>query len=265
MNNTFDFKRFGKYFRYDVVSAWQNAGINLLVTAALPVGIFAIQQLFSIIFKGYFDDINLGLIAAAYLLSFAFTVVFFPVQHYGRLTDKKAGSDWLMIPASRLEKFISMLLVTCVAVPLVWFITITACDGLLSLVFNTYPQFALTSFTDGIDKLLAEFHSETIDIAINGPYALYLSWCGNILTFTLGAIIFRKNKVVYTILSMFAIGIFISVAAGIIMNGDMNLAPEDISEDRIMRILNWTMYIIYIVEFTLLNLGIFFRIKTLKH
>lgn len=265
MSKIFNFKRFGKYFRYDIVSAWQNAGVTLLAIAAMPLWIFAIQQLFSIVFAGEFAAMPMGLTVTTYILSFLFAIIFFPVQHYGRLTDKKAGSDWLLIPASRFEKFLSMLLLLCVIVPVVWLAVIAACDGALYLIFGTYPEMGIKTITSGLGAVLAEFHSENIDFAVSGPYATYLSWCGNILTFALGAILFRKNKVVLTFLCMMGIGLFITICAGIAFGGDVNISPEDINEDRLMHLLNMTLYILYVVEFALLDLGIFFRIKSLKH
>ena len=64
---------------------------------------------------------------------------------------------------------------------------------------------------------------------------------------------------------MMGIGLFITICAGIAFGGDVNISPEDINEDRLMRLLNMALYILYVVEFALLDLGIFFRIKSLKH
>ena len=64
---------------------------------------------------------------------------------------------------------------------------------------------------------------------------------------------------------MMGIGLLITICAGIAFGGDVNISPEDINEDRLMRLLNMALYIIYVVEFALLDLGIFFRIKSLKH
>ena len=265
MNKIFDFKRFGKYFCFDLVSAWQRSGVTLLAIACLPVWIFAIHQLFGLIFGGQFGSFGIGGIAAAYISSFFFAVIAFPVQNYGHLTDKKAGSDWLMLPVSRLEKFASVLLITCVVVPLVWFAVIVACDGLLSLLFNTYPAMGLPKMMDGLGSVLAEFHSENVSFAVGGPWAIYLSWCADILVFTLGAMYFRKHKVVYTFLSLFALGLLMTMALGILFNGNMHISPEDINEDSLMHTLNAVVYTLYVVEFVVLDLAIFFRIKTLKH
>ena len=161
--------------------------------------------------------------------------------------------------------FISMLLVTCVAVPLVWLGVIVSSDALVTLLSASGDGMGIKVIFGTMSKALAEFHSENVSIGIVGPWATYLSWCGNILTFTLGAIFFRKNKIVLTILSVIGICILLVVAGGIVFGGEMHIEPADINEDSLMRLLNCVIYGLYFVEFTLLNLGIYFRIKTLKH
>ncbi len=265
MNKTFDFKRFGKYFRYDVVSAWQNAGASLLTIAAMPLWLFLIVSLFQIVFTGHFGNFSMAGIGVAYGISLVMTEIFFPVQHYGKLTDRKPGSDWVLLPASRFEKFLSMLLVTCVVVPAVWLAVIASCDGLLTLAFNNYQGMGLVELTSALSKAMAELHSENIDFVLNGPRAIYLSFCASILTFTLGAIFFRKNKIVYTFLSIIAVSIVITIAAGIISGGQMHVDTDYFNEDRLMRAMNALICLIYFVEFAVLDVLIYLRVKTIKH
>ena len=265
MNNTFDLKRFWKYLRYDLVSAVQDSGALLVSIAAMPVWFFVIQQLMSLVFTGEFRTIGSAAIIVAYIVSLTVAVIFFPVQHYGKLTDKKAGSDWVLIPASRFEKFLSILVVCCVAVPIVWFAIIVACDGLLYLVFGTYDSFVLPTIFQSMGSAVAEVHTDNVQLVFNGPVFTYLSWCENILAFTLGAIFFRKNKIVYTFLTMMAIGIACTVITAAIFGGDVHIEPQDINEDSLLRLLNFGLCAIYVVVFALLDLGLYFRVKTIKH
>lgn len=267
MSNVFNFKRFVKYLRHDLVSAWQNAGISVVVIACMPVWFFAIYELFSVVFGHGFADMSVYAGIAAYLVSFVLAIIFLPVQIYGNITDKRPGSNWLLVPASAFEKFLSMLLVLCVALPVSWLAVIALTDVLLPLT-GLYNGPAVSKIFSSLDNLIAQFHSENRDFALGGPYGVYLNWCADILTFALGAIFFRKNKIVYTFLSIMGIGIAISVVAGIFFSNcgfDLNFGPEDINEDSIMRWLNICVYAVYAVEFALLDLGLFFRIKTLKH
>ena len=264
MSNTFNFKRFWKYLRYDLVSAVQDSGTLLVSIAAMPVWFFIVQQLFSVVFSGEFKDISPTAIIFAYVISLTVTVIFFPVQHYGKLTDKKAGSDWILIPASRFEKFLSLILVCCVAAPIAWFAIIAACDGLLSLIFGTYDTFVLPTIFQAMGSAVAEVHTENVNFAFNGPLFTYLSWCENILAFALGAIFFRKNKIVYTLLTMMGIGLVCTIVTAAIFGGDVHIEPEDINEDSLLRLLNFGLCALYVVVFALLDLGLYFRIKTIK-
>ena len=53
MSNIFNFKRFGKYFCYDLRTAWQNAGISVIVISLMPIWYFLLDELFSIVFNGH--------------------------------------------------------------------------------------------------------------------------------------------------------------------------------------------------------------------
>lgn len=267
MSSIFNFKRFTAYLRHDLAGAWRKAGASVISIACLPVWFFVIYQLFCLVFDGKFGYMHYGAGVVAYAVSFILAAVFFPVQIYGKLTDKRQGSNWLLLPASAFEKFLSMLLVLCVALPLVWLALIVASDYLLSLT-NLYDGPAIRKIFDGLGSVLAEIHTENVSLAFGSRYGLYLNWCANILFFALGALLFRKNKIVYTFLSLMGIGILITMAAGLAASvGDfsMHISPEDVTEDSLMHTINGVLYALYVIEFALLDLGIFFRIKSLKH
>ena len=265
MSNIFNFKRFGKYFCYDLRTAWQNAGISVIVISLMPIWFFLLDELFSIVFNGHFTTITQQFVLVAYMMAIFFLFMFFPKQHYGSLTDKQKGSDWLMLPASRLEKFLSMLIVTCVALPVVAMALLAGSDLLLSSVFNQYDVPLVSTMLDWTHKTLAEFHTDNINFAMSGPYALWLNWCESVLVFTLGAIYFKRNKIVFTYLSLLAIGIVVALVVGLCAGGNFDLEPRDFDEDSLMKMLNVGVYALYAVIFAALDLGLYFRIKTLKH
>ncbi|MBQ9310623.1 MAG: hypothetical protein IJ222_07145 [Bacteroidales bacterium] len=265
MSNTFNIKRFAKYLRYDLLSAWQNAGLSVIVIACMPVWLFAIYELYALVFGGGFSAISANAVVAAYVVSFMLATIFFPVQVYGKLTDRRPGSDWLLVPASRFEKFLSMLLVLCAALPLVWLAVIVCSDLLISFT-PLYDGPAIGKAVGGMGAVFAEIHSDNVNLALNAPFAIYLSWCADILFFVLGAIFFRKNKIVHTFLTLMGIGILISLVAGFFASsGLFDIEVRGVNEDAFMRWFNVGVYALYVIEFALLDLGIYFRIKTLKH
>ena len=110
MNNIFDFKRFGNYFAYDLRRAGNNYGISLLVLGLMPVILFIIHLLTMLLRGGnvYTMPGESKIIVLSIVLFV--TAVSAGVKIYGSITDKRTGSDFLMLPASTTEKWLSMVL-----------------------------------------------------------------------------------------------------------------------------------------------------------
>ena len=268
MNSIFDFARFRRYFRYDLAMAGNKAGASILVLMFFPLYSFFFYQLFSYLFAGHMSPMGIGNSITAYIICFCITVISFPMRCYGGITRRGAGSNWVLRPASALEKFLSLLLVTCVVLPVVWLAGMVFSEWLLSVAFPEYISFGLPRIIGKLNALLAEVHADDgTTLAMSTPVALYLSWCENILVFTLGAVFFRKNKVVSTFLAIIVLGVALSVFSVPVMKsiGGMNFVSVSPDSNTIVHYMNVTVYGIYIVVFTLLDLGIYFRIKTIKH
>lgn len=268
MNNVFSFARFRKYFRYDLSMAGNKAGVSILVLMFFPLYSFFFFQLFSFLFTGHMSPMSAGNSVFAYLVCFMISVISIPMRCYGGITRRGEGGNWVLRPASAFEKFLSILLITCVVMPVVWLAGMAFSDWLLSVVFPDYVSFGLPKIIASLEAILAEFHADDgTMLAISVPYSLYLSWCENILVFTLGAIFFRKNKVVCTFLALIALGVALSVFSVPVVKsiGGMNLLPSVPDGNTIVRYINTTVYGLYLLVFAALDLGIFFRIKTIKH
>ena len=107
MEKTFNFNRFGKYFLYDLKSRWSDLGIFFLIFALFPFILYLIYIIFATIAgDGLFnllsgESVN-GPTLMARFITFAIVtglfVILFPARAYGFITEKKAGSDWLMLP-----------------------------------------------------------------------------------------------------------------------------------------------------------------------
>lgn len=266
MSNTFNFKRFWNYLVHDLRSACADSGLTLAIVGAMPIFQYFITQAFSLILQGHTMTMGPAGKITAYAVAIVIAVIFFPVKHYGSLTDKKAGSDWVLLPASRLEKWLSMLLLTCLALPLFLFAELALSDGLLSLIFHgTYGATAIA----GVSGFMGEIWNQLEGLAISWPYALYLSWCENILLFTLGAIFFKKSKTGLTFLSYFLLMMVISMGSIGIMQAigldNMNFDFSDVTEEGLIRTVNIIMYSIYFIWFAVFDFLLYLRIKTLKH
>lgn len=270
MSNTFSIKRFWSYLVHDIRSAVADSGLTLAIIGAMPVFQYFIAQAFSLIFSGHALVMGDWGKIPAYISAFAIALIFFPAKHYGPLTDKKTGSDYLMLPASTLEKWCSMLIVTCLAVPVFLMTELALTDGLLSLVFSgTYGSTAISGIVSVMGKIWSELQTPAGGIAISWPYALFLSWCENVLVFTLGAICFKKSKIGLTFLAYFILMMVITMGAAGIMQAlnisNLQIEFETITEEAVIRTLNLIMYAVYTVWFVVFDLLIYLRVKTLKH
>ena len=266
MSNFFDLRRFGKYLLYDVKTAFADCRASLLVMSLIPVIWFTVTQLVSLVTTGGFAHIDEGIKMPVFVAVVIICVISFPVRHYGQLTDRRRGSDWLMIPASGFEKFLSLLLVCCVLLPLCLSSVYLLCDYLMSFV----PRYGAVTFTLRDAFSLKSMGDSEIVLGVVPVVVGWLNWCENILVFALGALVFKKAKVPYTILSVF--GIIFVLVAGIgllidnhVFESDACNMLEGMTAERFAVIINVLANGLYLLVFTLLNLGLYFRIKAIKH
>ena len=266
MNNIFDIKRFGNYFLYDLRNAKNNYGISLLICGTLPIIVFVFAQLLSLIFQQRFMEMQM--IPKLMQFGIAYTIVLLGAgaKIYGNLTEKRAGSNFLMIPASTLEKWLSMILIVCIVLPVALLALQLGSDALMSLLFpNHYGDRVLElDFLQGVKDGLTEN-----GINIKFELLCFLDWVGSILIFVLGALCFKKSKVGKTILCLFAFSTILSTIAMILVGhvGPTFIGFFDFETTPLEAIdtLNWFLSIYFIVVIGGLMGGIYYRLRTLKH
>jgi hypothetical protein len=187
------------------------------------------------------------------------------VKLYGFVTEKRAGSDFVMLPASTTEKWLSLALIVCIVLPVVLFALLFVSDALMSLVFPlTYGgRLFNQAFANNI---LAEVMDEE-GVSFNLPAVLFCNWCESILVFTLGAICFKKSKVAKTILVLIAASFVLSVGMVAFNINDLSY-PSYIgfsNATEFVSYMNWTASISYAIFIGGLLCAIYFRLRTLKH
>ena len=275
MNNIFDIKRFGNYFLYDLRRAKNNYGLSLLLLGLIPVILFVAYVLLSLIGLLFNSHANgIGMMPDGMKFAAVFTTIFVVIlgagaKIYGFVTEKRAGSDFLMLPASTLEKWLSMVLVVCVVLPVILFALQFVSDGLLALIFpNTYGS-SLASFIDQdfIDGISAGLMEEE-GLYINFPAMMFLSWCQNVLAFTLGAVCFKRGKVGKTILCLFGLGILFSTLM-VLLVGNTSIDTDRFvsffdSPEKAFSAANWLINIFYIIVIGGLLGGLYYRLRTIK-
>lgn len=225
MDNTFKISRFGKYFVYDLKRQWKNIGMLMLIFALFPIIFYMIYMFFAAMFDGGLMKIFIGLEIdgpaggtrfGVFAVMSTIFVMLFPSRAYGEITNKAKGSEWLMLPASRLEKFTSMMLISLVVIPLVYVVVYFLSDAFVCLLDKSCGD-SLMSF-----RINKEIGSSDFVIPANGLWILASSIVGNAIVFLLGGLIFKKWKVVGTVLVLFALQmVFSGLLSAFITNADL--------------------------------------------
>jgi len=292
-NDIFNFRRFGKYFATDFRTCWANYGLSLLTISLLsPLVLYVIIVTINQIMHNTWDGPDIGLRVFAFAVAMICMVVTMPVKCYGKITEKQYGSFWLTLPASRLEKFISMILMTCIIVPVSGALLYLGLDALICAFDHTCGQNLFAGGTELLQRMgeakdvTFNLIDESITIEdatlaqeivrqMNNPW-MYIDeiFCFT-LPFLLGAVFFKNGKTVKTFIALFAISTVTGmICSPIVTNWVMemfNNLNED--PDAILQMFNNKLFknlvLIDTVTDTVTNLalmaGIWFRIKTLKH
>jgi len=225
MNNTFNLNRFGKYFVYDLKRQWKNIGMLMLIFALFPIIFYMLYIFFAALFDGGFMKIFTGIEIdgpagwvrfGVFAVMTTIFVMLFPSRAYGEITDKAKGSEWLMLPASRLEKFTSMMLISLVVIPIVYVVVYFLSDAFVCL-FDKSCGDSLMSF-----RINKEIGSSDFEIPANGFWIMAANIIEYASIFLLGGLIFKKWKVVGTALALFVLGmVFSGLLSAFITNADL--------------------------------------------
>ena len=277
MKDTFNLQRFCKYFKYDLNAACSWYGISMLAVGLMPVVLFVFSIVFSTIFTGQVSPIQAWSKASIFAVVSLVLLISAPSRLYGHLTDRRSGSDWLLVPASSLEKFISMMIVLCIVLPVVFLILFFGSDLLLSAFFPVlYGESITSSIVSGVQQV-SSYVTENDMAVTNAMYLLiWASWVTYVLVFALGAICFKKNKIAKTFLAIIAFSAICSILIGFIVmacnNWNINI-DEDMVEafldsltpEKLQFRINLIMNLFTGIPIVALMAFIFLRIRTLKH
>ena len=276
MNEIFDIRRFGKFLSYELNNAKASCGLSILIMGLLPAILFSFFEIFSFIFTKHFQPLDMEEKKFCFTLCILILAMSIPAKMYGMLTEKKKGSDWLMIPASTFEKFLSMVLIMCIVIPVSFFVLSGCCDWLLSVVFPGYYGDSQT--LNSLDALshFGAFGNDSmglIEPSLAGViWMLVGSLWVNILAFTLGAICFKRGKAGKTILCYFALSILLSTIlvtffghGGSIDSDDFEFFLSNMTAQKAQNLINFVINSLYFVLLGGLLAAIYFRIKTIKH
>ena len=228
MNEVFDIKRLGRLIKYEVINYIPNFFKSLLIFASVIAAVW----IFSLTV-----DFNACPHSRALLVNalFVLAIVLSPFIVYKDMNDRKKGYIYAMIPASTLEKLLSMIVLCVVIVPLLAYAVLTATDLLLWLLSKAgigpflhmefYNPFTAVKLVD--DEYLLPHIYPVFDSII---------YFVNLIAYTIMFnTIFRKNKVLKTILFNMAM----SFASVILTAVVVNMTTPEFWEDTFKGLIEW--------------------------
>ena len=245
---------------YDLKNAKSNYGLSFLIVICMPIIIYILSIIFSMLFNGHWTSPSLPMRVSLSCIACAIICMSFPAQAYGKITDKRAGSEWLMIPASKLEKYLSMILITGIIVPISFVLGYGMVDLILSLVDPTYVG---SLFGIDINSWLAE-NDVPLSFAGRGYWMMFFSISPYMLTFLLGALCFKTKKVSKTILALIVVSIGLMIAS-VSCHFSIDSSFLNRHANNLNLTINAIMDIPLIIEYLILLGAIWFRISTIKH
>jgi len=284
MNKIFDMNRFGRYFATDLKSCIAGYGLSFLLISLMGLIIYIGTVMMGLIVNGTWVGPDLGFRVTTFGICMFVLIVTMPVKCYGKITDRKDGSDWLMIPVSGMEKFLSMVIMTIFIVPVASAGLYLGTDAILCALDSTCGDSMITSrllddflkIAVASDNDMAAFPDMAAFIRqVRNPLLYIDDIIGGCLIFLLGAIVFQKSKSVKTFIAIIvittALGMIVTPVINVVFSNlatTVNESPEALNDMFSLGIFRHVA-IFDTINDTIVNLilltGIYFRIKTLKH
>lgn len=206
MNDIFDWTRFCKVVRKDIMNIWPRAGKLMLLMAAVPVACWLLVTVSSI------DRIMSPESRVPVIFGVIFLFgLFFPSTMYYSCNRPKQGVYFAMLPASHLEKYLSMLLNCFVIAPLMLLVGIVLCDTILTLIpFGPYHKTLFSAlqvveipvgddFPEGVSgHFMLTFVRKIMAFAVLGVLL-------HQMIFIFSNTVFKSHKFIFTVLSLWCI------------------------------------------------------------
>ncbi|MBQ4183992.1 MAG: hypothetical protein II652_03505 [Bacteroidales bacterium] len=273
-NEVFSFKRFWTYFKYDLVQLYRRHAKAALLFAGSGLILYVAWIAGSLVFDHCWSAPSIGARVVVAMLSAA-ALEFYYAYLYGFVTDRRKGSSYLMIPASKTEKFVSILLNALIVVPVAFIAVQLGVDALLCLLDPTMEGTMAGGGYDVVAGLMERLADEEDLLLLRSSMSTafilsLLSFAFNYLYFLLCGMCFRKSKIVGAVAIVIGVTFVLSLCSGLFIGPltewAMNFDFDDVYEAQAFA--RGLLRGMTIVEgFMVLGIGwgIFHRLKTLKH
>jgi hypothetical protein len=278
MNNTFSFNRFKNLLLKDGKMYIRNYGTSLIVFCCLN----AIFWIFNLLFGSSSESaFRFGMLC----LWTGLALMMAPEKVYGKANLSREGVGFAMLPASSLEKFVSMFIYCAIVTPIVVFFGGYLVDTLLSLFpFGGFEKpihlYTINEIVRIIDNSEGVFQNGDMAVPFTDVFpvaairiSLYMGIIQWAAIFMLGNMLFKKRKTGRTFACYLGISYLLSTLFGLsfIKNGWMEQwleSLEDLTEIEMIRFAHngmiWGMILGIVITAVLLYFT-YRKIKTQKY
>ncbi len=286
MNNTFNINRFGKILKHDGLNFFPNFILALAILWAIPVVIYLFTALMPTDGTTHIYDAMARVNIIDFLLKIA--IIIAPAILYKTCNDSRKGIGYAMLPASTLEKFLSMVIFCVIVTPIIYMAGALAIDSILALINGPYDGFALSMYFDKYAQIdysianhdVANLLDDTWPLFINSlspTFMTILSLLGTLMLssiFMFGNMIFKKRKTgkMIGILILLLIIIMIIFVNYVANNEAITEYLKQLDEDNITEFIEriifiWMNAALYteIIVSALMLFGVYRKIKTQKY
>ena len=278
MNNTFSFTRFVDLLLKDEKMYYRNFGTSLIVFCCLN----AIFWIFNLLFGTSSDPIFRYSMLCVWMV---LAMMLVPSKVYGNANLSREGVSFAMMPASSLEKFISMFIYCAIVTPVVVFFGGFLVDTLLSLFpFGGFEErvrlYTINDFVHMMDNSEGVMQANDVDFSFADVFpigvmraSIYTSIIQWAAIFMLGNMLFKKHKAGKTLVCYMGISYVFSTIFGLafITSGRLQHRIDmlqNYSESEIIRIAHNGMIWGTVIGIIILALLLYFtyrKIKTQKY
>ena len=278
MNNTFSFNRFKNLLLKDGKMYIRSFGTGIIVFCCLN----AIFWIFNLLFGSETHSASrFGFLCMWTVLA----MMFVPAKVYGKANLSREGVGFAMLPASSLEKFISMFLYCAILTPVVVFFGGYLVDTLLSLFpFGGFEKpihlYTLNELVRVASDSKGVVQAGEMEVAFTDVFPIsvirvfiYMGIIQWAAIFMLGNMLFKKHKAGKTFACYLGISYVLSTLFAIVLTSSRPLqlwfeSLEDFPAEEMIRIAHNGMFLGMVVCIIITGVLLFFtyrKIKTQKY
>lgn len=284
MNNTLNINRLGKILKHDGLNFFPKLILTLAILWAIPVIVYLFAAFMPTNDTNDAFDAMSRIDLISTLTSIALIIA--PARLYRHCNDSRKGIGYAMLPASTLEKFLSMVFYCVVVTPIIYVAGALAIDSILALFQGPYEGFAAAYYFDRYTKLDAIFTKDNAMLdaslllffkSISPTFMIALSMLGTLTIssiFMFGNMIFKKHKTgkMLGILILLFI-IFMIVVINLVANNEaLAVYFSQMNEENMAEFIKHFTFIAMNVGFyteiiisALMLFGVYRKIKTQKY